>query len=117
MKNTESDIQISCVRWFRYQYQHLAKMLFAVPNGGFRRYSTGRILKAEGALSGVSDLILLIPRGQHASLCIEMKAPKGVQSDHQKEWQQVTEKNGNKYVLCHSFEEFKKSVEDYLNEK
>ena len=94
MKNIESKIQIACVNWFRYQYPQFRKLLFSVPNGGVRNSITGAILKAEGALSGVSDLILLIPNKHYASLCIEMKQPKGVQRDSQKEWQKAVEEAG-----------------------
>ena len=117
MRNRESQIQIACVRWFRYQYPKLAKVLFAVPNGGYRYYSTGRILKAEGQIAGVSDLILLTPRGQYGALCVEMKAPKGKQSELQKQWQYEAEKAGNKYVLCYSFEDFEKEIKEYLDEE
>lgn len=115
MKNPESHLQIACVRWFRYQYPKLAKVLFAVPNGGYRFYSTGRILKAEGQLAGVSDLILLTPRGAYGALCVEMKAPKGKQSPLQEEWQKHVEMAGNKYVVCHNFDEFEAEIKTYLN--
>ena len=115
MKNPESHLQIACVRWFRLQYPKLAKVLFAVPNGGYRHYTTGRILKAEGQVAGVSDLILLTPRAAYGALCIEMKAAKGKQSDLQKQWQEHTELAGNKYVICYSFEEFVKTIKDYLD--
>ena len=61
MKNVESKIQIACVNWFRYQYPKYKKLLFSVPNGGARNSITGAILKMEGALAGVSDLIFLKP--------------------------------------------------------
>lgn len=117
MRNRESQIQIACVRWFRYQYPKLGRVLFAVPNGGYRFYSTGRILKAEGQLPGVSDLILLTPRSKYGALCIEMKSPKGKQSELQKLWQQHAEMAGNKYVLCYSLDDFMREIKEYLNEE
>lgn len=57
----ESDTQIACVSWFRMQYARYNHSFFSVPNGGARNAVTGRILKAEGSLAGVSDLILLMP--------------------------------------------------------
>lgn len=114
MKHKESDIQIACVRWFRLQYPKLAKLLISVPNGGRRDVVTGKILKAEGAVAGASDLLLLIHRGKYGCLCIEMKTDVGKQSPSQKEWQEQTERYGNKYVICRSFEEFMNTVNDYL---
>jgi hypothetical protein len=38
--------------------------LFAVPNGGYRTKTTAALMKAEGQLSGVADLILLKRKGK-----------------------------------------------------
>lgn len=116
-RHKESDLQIACVRWFRAQYPSLAPLLFAVPNGGLRSASTARILKAEGVTAGVADLILLAPRGEFASLCIEMKAGKGgQQSTLQKSWQRVAEAAGNRYVIARSLDDFIALIRDYLSE-
>lgn len=116
MRNVESKIQIACVNWFRYKYPQYKKILFSVPNGGVRNSITGAILKMEGALSGVSDLILLKPNRFYGCLCIEMKQPKGRQQESQKEWQKAVESVGNKYVVCRSLDEFMNAVEDYLKD-
>lgn len=65
---------------------------FTVPNGGKRDAKTGARMKYEGAVRGVADLILLIPKKGWASLCIEMKTPKGTQSEHQRTWQTEAER-------------------------
>jgi hypothetical protein len=114
MKHIESKMQINCVRWFRLQYPQYAKLLFSVPNGGARRLAEAKILKAEGATPGVADLILLASNGTYNSLCLELKTEKGRQSDSQKEWQQVAEQNGNKYVIVRSIYEFISEVKKYL---
>ena len=88
--------------------------MFAVPNGGRRDAKSGARMKYEGVVKGVADLILLIPKKGYASLCIEMKIPKGVQSDNQKEWQREAEKYRNRYVVCHSLQEFMNEVNSYL---
>lgn len=114
MKREESQIQKGCVLWFRYQYPSLSRILFAVPNGGFRNKVEASIMKAEGIVSGVADLILLTPRKGYGALCVEMKSPKGKQSEEQKEWQKEAETAKNKYVVCRSLEEFIKEVNAYL---
>lgn len=116
-RHLESDLQIRCVKWFRLSYPHLAHVLFAVPNGGQRKLRTAQFLKAEGAVAGVADLILLTPRGGYGALCIEMKAGKGKQSDHQRAWQAEAERAGNKYIVVRSIEEFIEAVEEYLNDE
>lgn len=100
--------------YMRLQYPQYFPVFFSVPNGGNRDAITGAILKAEGAKAGVSDLLLLVPRKGYAALCIEMKKPKGRQSEAQKEFQKNVEKHGNKYVVCYSLEDFKREVDSYL---
>ena len=114
MKYDESRIQVACVKWFNYQYPGYRGLLFAVPNGGARNAVTGRILKAEGVVAGVADLILLVPIVGHNALCIEMKTEKGRQQASQKEWQEKVESAGAKYVICRSFEQFVEIVTDYM---
>lgn len=76
---------------------------------------TGAILKAEGALRGVSDLLLLVPRGRWHGLCIEMKAEGGRQSPHQKAFQAAVTEQGYRYIVIRSFDEFRAEIEKYLN--
>lgn len=110
----EHRIQCSCVNWFRLQYPTHASALFAVPNGGRRDRVSGAKLKAEGVLPGVSDLILLVARGGYHALLIEMKTSKGKQSPAQKEWARDMAARGYLYVVCHSFEEFRKAIDGYM---
>ena len=115
MLHIESITQRSCKRWFNIQYPRFAPLLFAVPNGGRRGKIEARIMKAEGVVSGVADMILLVPRGGFASLCIEFKSDKGRQSTMQKAWQQAAEEAGNKYIVVRSIEEFIDAVNEYLS--
>lgn len=110
----EHNLQAACVKWFRYTYPEMSHSLFAVPNGGRRDKATGGKMKAEGVLPGVSDLILLRKNSQYGALLIEMKYENGKQSESQKEWQDMVEKDGYRYALCRSFEEFTQTIEEYL---
>lgn len=112
----EHRIQSACVRAFRYKYPQLRHNLFAVPNGGRRDKVTGAKLKAEGALAGVADLILLKSNGKYGALLIEMKTPTGRQQESQKEWERLISADGYKYVICHSVSEFMQEIEDYLKD-
>ena len=116
-KDEEHRLQVACVRWFRMQYPHLREMLFAVPNGGRRDEKTGARLKEEGVIAGVSDLILLQRNDNYGALLIEMKTKTGRQSESQKRWQQVAEKQGYRYVVCRSLEEFMREVNDYITKQ
>lgn len=52
--------------------------------------------------TGAPDIVCVIA-GQYVG--IEVKAPKGKQSDHQKEFQKKLEAAGGKYVLAYSLED------------
>lgn len=113
---SEKRIQMECLSEFRKLYPSIASkgLLFHVPNECTeKRFDTLRT-SANGVCAGVSDLILLIPRKGYGALCIEMKTPTGKQSQAQKQWQKNVTEAGQKYVVCHTVEEFVKEVNRYL---
>ncbi len=114
-KDEEHRLQCACVKWFRTQYKQLSHALFAVPNGGRRDPITGARLKAEGALAGVSDLILLKRNSRYCALLVEMKTDKGRLSRLQKAWSEaITSGDEFKYVTCRSLQEFMAAINEYL---
>lgn len=112
--NIESTTQRACVLWFRMQYPNYRKLLFAVPNGGLRTKKTALILKEEGVTSGVSDLVLFLPRKGFHALCIEMKTSKGRASDDQNEWAKEVMENGYKYIIVRFVDQFIDEINNYL---
>ena len=118
--SNEGRIQAECFAWFWNEFPQYRKLLFHVPNENDRADSNpiqGAIRKSLGVVPGVSDLILLVPRGSHGALLIEMKDEKGIQKPAQKEWQTIVEAQGYKYCLCRSLAQFKNVISDYLNLK
>lgn len=111
IKHEESKMQIECVRWFRMQYKR--ELLFAVPNGsklsGDSKEQIIRrgILKAEGLLSGVSDLVLVHDDGV---AFLEAKTEKGTQSDTQRLFEAMVKAMGFTYLIFRNFDEFKNIV-------
>lgn len=119
-RSNEGKIQAECFAWFWNDYPQYRKLLFHIPNENDRSDSNiiqGAIRKSLGVVAGVSDLILLVPRGLYHGLCIEMKDKKGTQKPAQKEWQTLVEAQGYKYCLCRSLAQFKNVISDYLNLK
>ena len=114
MSLTEHKEQVLLIRWWRLQYPRLSKCLFAIPNGGHRSITTAVKLKDEGVVSGVSDLFLMMPKGDWHGLFIEMKAEKGRVSPEQKDFMAIANDNGYLAVVCYGFYEAKKVVETYL---
>lgn len=113
----EGRIQAECYEWFWNEFPQYRKLLFHVANENDRSDSNaiqGAIRKAMGVVSGVSDLILLVPSGPFHGFCIEMKDEKGTQKPAQKEWQALVEAQGYRYEVCRSLAQFKQIIKDYF---
>jgi len=116
MKTTEHQEQVALVTWFRLQYKQNKYCLFAIPNGGSRHIVTAVKLKAEGVLAGVSDLFLMIPKGEYHGMFIEMKAKGGKLSESQKEFMEAASSMNYKAVVCYGFDEAKEAITKYLQD-
>ena len=126
MRHAESRLQEACVRLFRLEHRERAGLLFAVPNGARVGQTQARILKAEGMLSGVSDLILMVPASGYHALCIEMKWEQEIwkggthtktrtyQRPEQRAFQDAVTRQGYGYAVVRSVDEFRRIVADYL---
>lgn len=101
VKALERDVQKQVVDYLRLVLPSDA-ILFAVPNGGYRRRIEAAILKGMGVVPGVADLILLY---QGKGFAIEMKTDKGRQSSAQNAWQDAWEAAGGQYALCRGIED------------
>lgn len=128
MKHKESDLQIRCIKWFRYQHPAYARLLYHPKNEGNGNRRQGAVAKAEGVQPGVADLILPVPafdtismdshgsptKAYH-SLAIEMKTKTGRQSPEQRQWQRLFEAAGGRYIIVRSYEEFILNVALYID--
>lgn len=115
INHEEADIQSEFFSQVKLFFPRIPdKLLFAVPNGGSRNKLEAINLKRQGTKSGVADVILLIPKGGFASLCLEFKTKTGKQSDEQKEFQKQAENCGNKYVVVRSVKEAIEKMREYL---
>jgi hypothetical protein len=111
-KLTEHQLQTICVKWFRIKYRQY--IIFAIPNGGFRHYSTAIKLKAEGVLSGVPDLFIPIPNGLYCGLFIEMKVGYNKETKNQLEFIEKLTYHGYKVKTCKTLQEFQEVVDNYF---
>ena len=120
-KQREAILQKNCVRWFRFQFPKLKMLLVSSVNGAMlqgtpeQRAKSWKRLESEGAVPGVSDLFLFVARGGYHGLCIEMKVEGNTQSPKQKEFEALVTEQNYKYVVCKSFDEFEKTILDYVN--
>lgn len=116
----EGRIQAECYQYFWNTYPQYRGLYFAVPNENTRsdsNFITGAQRKAMGVYHGVSDTIMLIPRGGYHGLCIEYKDEHGRQSQFQVAWQAQVEAQGYRYCLCRSLAQFKEIIEEYLKQR
>lgn len=112
--HAEDDLQMQCVRWFRLQYPQLARLLHHSPNGGKRNAREGARFKQMGTQAGFPDLILLVASQGYHALLLELKTRTGRQQDSQKEYQQLAEAQGYRYVVIRSLEAFMDEVNTYM---
>lgn len=120
---TEHDMQVHCVRWFRQKYPRFALLLVAIPNGAklggdtpIARAKNWQKLEREGAVKGAADLFLAVPAGSLPGLFIETKTPQGAQSKEQKQFEAAVAMVGYAYALVRSYEEFQSTIKWYMEQ-
>lgn len=106
MTVTEGKIQQQIVMWFRNNYCTKLSVprcaIFSVPNERNNKKEVMSRIQT-GLMSGVSDLILLLP---NKAVFVEVKTDIGRQSDKQKEFEQMVTALGFEYWLVRSLEDF-----------
>lgn len=107
VKISESKIQSGIVKYIRLLYPK--SIVFSVPNGGKRNIITAANLKREGSLSGVSDLIWM---HNGRVFFLEVKTPKGSQSESQKDFEKEIKKQGHKYQILTSTKDFDSFIKE-----
>jgi len=116
--NEEHRIQCEIVKWCRAVELVRPELstIHAIPNGGNRSAATGAMLKREGALAGVPDLHLPVPRLGYASLYIEVKTPQGRLSAAQNRVIGLLRKYGNRVDVVRTVYDGVESICNYLDE-
>lgn len=110
--------QVHLLKWFRFMaplHEIDARLLYAVPNGGLRGKLTAYSIKQEGAVAGVPDLFLAVPRGGFHGMFIEMKrAIGGKLSDCQKDMLSLLESQGYKTCVARGRNPAIEAIKEYL---
>ena len=113
---TEHEEQVALFQWAAAnegEHEEL-KLLFAVPNGGYRPMTTAAQLKAEGVRSGVPDCCLPVARGRFHSLWIEMKRKPNRPTEAQEHWISTLRDYGHSAVVCYGAQEAIDVIKAYL---
>ncbi|WP_110642486.1 VRR-NUC domain-containing protein [Salinicola sp. CPA57] len=90
---------------------------YAVPNGGSRHGLEAAKMKAQGVRSGVSDLVIAIPRGGYHGLYLELKATPPRDADlaeSQRVWLERMEAAGYCAKLALGIEQAKQVIGEYM---
>jgi hypothetical protein len=121
---SEHDLQAACIKWFKLSYPHYQMRLFAIPNAQKRDVKTDKKGNyyvpsaskqiAEGLVKGVWDAFLAIPHQLYGGMFIEFKVGRNKLTEDQARFQAAIGVF-YKFVICYSFEDFKKAVDEYLN--
>ena len=115
---TEHQIQATFIKWVRVAQKkdERLKLLFAVPNGGNRDIVTATILKREGVIPGVPDIIFPLANKHFSGLAIEFKEPNsGRFSEAQSIYIDLLQKySGWMFIVCVDAEDAIGIVSRYL---
>lgn len=122
-RNEEAKLQAECFKWIWNEKPETRYLFFSTFNENTQsKYESlqqqkvsGALRKARGLIAGVSDSIMLLPRGRYHFLCIEYKTKTGVQNEHQIMWQAEVERVGGCYNVIRSLEDFKDVINRYLS--
>ena len=90
------------------------RLLFAVPNGGYRLPREASMLVAQGVRSGVPDMLLAVARGGFMALAIEMKTKGKKPTDLQQAWLTALAEQGWKTEVCYSATEAIEVLRAYM---
>ena len=114
-RQPEAIIQAACVTWLWNEHPETRGLFIHIPNEGNRESrKDGAFRKAMGLVAGAPDTFLFMPRKSYCGLAVEFKTLTGEQSEAQKKFQSRLEKQGYKYTLCRSLEQFQDIIFDYL---
>lgn len=122
---SEHDEQVAVVEYLQRTYPDV--LFWSTPNGA--RLASGKdhrlaairmaMLKREGLLPGVSDLIIFEPRGKYSAMFLEMKRGDGGSgaSENQMWFLREVEARGAFGAVADGFEAARELLDNYLNEK
>lgn len=111
----ESQLQQSCVLWFRYTYPVLQELLLSIPNSGIRSAKNASRMKAEGMVTGAPDLMLAVARNNYYGMFIEMKSDRGRLTKEQEAMLVRLKYQGYRIEVCNSLEMFQSIINTYLS--
>jgi hypothetical protein len=115
--NEESLAQQALIKWWAVAckaYGIPERLLFSIPNGGWRDPLAMVFLKREGLRPGTADLMLCLPGHNSAGLFIELKTATGKVSAEQEQFIADVRKFGYRAEVCRSAAEARNVICAYI---
>lgn len=113
MKESENRIQSKSFQYHWNKYPNERGLLCYNLNNS-RNEIDGNQNKGLGLIKGRADMTYYHPS---ETVFLEFKTEDGKQSPMQKDWQSLVERNGFKYIVVRSFEQFKKLIDEKFDHK
>ncbi len=122
-KNEEAILQSQAFVWLHNEHEETRGLFFSVLNETTPRNMSkkeqeilGAMRKIRGVVAGISDGILLLPKGQYHFCCAEAKttSKNSRQSEAQIAFQRNVERVGGYYFIYRTLDEFKEKMKWYL---
>lgn len=112
--------QVAVVNWWRgigcREYHLPQHLLFAIPNGGFRRPAEAVHLQKSGVVRGIPDLFFAVGWDGKHGLFVEMKRRRGGEvSDAQLDAIYHLAKYGYEAQVCYGADDAIAAIKQYLN--
>ena len=115
---TEHEEQVALFQWAEANEGTMPelRLMFAVPNGGYRPMATAAMLHAEGVKAGVPDVFLMCRRRHYGALAIELKRAdrSNHATDAQRDWIERLRAAGYMAVICYGAQEAIEVIKTYL---
>jgi len=114
---TEHTHQCEYFNWLHFLSDlpgEVTALIYAVPNGGYRKPSEAVRLKAEGVKAGIPDINIDVPRRGFHGARIEMKKTDGKVSEDQERIHKLLREQGYYTVVCYSAREAIEETEYYF---
>ena len=115
---SEHQHQVEYFNWLHFLSgldDDITALIYAVPNGGYRRPKEAIRLKAEGVKPGIPDINIDVPRLGFHGARIEMKNQLGTVSEAQKNIHHLLRQQGYYTVVCYSAAEAIEETEYYFD--
>ncbi|MBR1708816.1 MAG: VRR-NUC domain-containing protein [Clostridia bacterium] len=114
-EDTEQEMLFRWARISEGKHPEL-RMMYAIPNGGYRHLHTAVRMKRTGTKAGVPDICLPVPRGSYHGMYIELKRLKGGHvSEEQKRWIQALKQQGYCVVVAYGAYDAIECIKSYLS--